>query len=155
MDRLREIRNHPEAPFWFIHPFPISEAEQDRWERETLSRPTAAYWAIQPRHPDGPFKGIVGLRDICWEHRSAEVLVAIHPDSWLKGWGHAGLEMLRHWVTAHTCLHRLWAEVLSCNQASCNLFVKAGYQHEGLIRHKVRRGGEWRDCHIYGRILGD
>ena len=42
-------------------------------------------------------------------------------------------------------LHRLWARVPSSNQTAINIFQRAGFRVEGVLREDHFRGGVWRD----------
>lgn len=51
--------------------------------------------------------------------------------------------------------HRLYARILSSNQASQRAFAAVGFQREGVMRAHVRREGELLDCELWGLLPGE
>lgn len=51
--------------------------------------------------------------------------------------------------------HRLYARILSSNQASQRAFAAVGFQREGVMRAHVRRGDELLDCELWGLLPGE
>jgi [ribosomal protein S5]-alanine N-acetyltransferase len=52
-------------------------------------------------------------------------------------------------------LHRIWARCDIRNTASARVLEKVGMRPEGLLRHDVRRKGEWRDSFLYAILEPD
>jgi len=47
-------------------------------------------------------------------------------------------------------LHRVEATVMAGNTASAAVLTRAGFQHEGTLRGRALKRGEFRDVHIFG-----
>jgi [ribosomal protein S5]-alanine N-acetyltransferase len=47
-------------------------------------------------------------------------------------------------------LNRVEATVMAGNAASATLLSRAGFQHEGVLRGRALKRGEFRDVHIFG-----
>ena len=74
-------------------------------------------------------------------------------------WGHgyateAGRALLRFGFE-RLGLHRIWARCDVRNAASARVLEKLGMRREGLLRHDVRRKGEWHDSHLYAILEPD
>ena len=52
-------------------------------------------------------------------------------------------------------LHKFVAKIFSSNQASIDLFRRAGYREVGVHRRHGRLEGEWRDVVLMELLLGD
>lgn len=52
-------------------------------------------------------------------------------------------------------LHKLTARILAGNAASLALARACGFDEVGTLRRQARLDGEWRDCVLVERLLGD
>ena len=52
-------------------------------------------------------------------------------------------------------LHKFVAKIFTSNQASIELFRRAGYREVGIHRRHGRLEGEWKDVLVMERLLGD
>jgi ribosomal-protein-alanine N-acetyltransferase len=50
-------------------------------------------------------------------------------------------------------LNRLWARSHAGNERSERLLQRLGFEEEGYLRGHIQRGGERRDCKIFGLLL--
>ena len=51
--------------------------------------------------------------------------------------------------------HRVYARILSANEASRRVFESVGFRCEGVMRAHVRRGDELLDCELWGLLAED
>jgi ribosomal-protein-alanine N-acetyltransferase len=109
----------------------------------------AFYWAMTH---DGFTLGVCDLSDIDRRHRRAEIGFILGRDAWGRGFG---LEAMRAVVTyaASLGLKRLSARTHVGNERSEAILDKLGFEPEGYLRGHIQRGGERRDCRIYGLLL--
>jgi RimJ/RimL family protein N-acetyltransferase len=120
-------------------------------QAEDIAAERACYWAIE-RAGDHAFLGSCDLSDIEWRHRRGEVGFVLTAGAWGQGYG---LEAMRAVVdhAASLGLKRLWARAHAGNERSERLLMRLGFEEEGYLRGHVQRGGERRDCKIYGLLL--
>ncbi len=108
-------------------------------------------WWVAALTLDGPAIGECDLSEIDRHHRRAEIGFLFARRHW--GQGYAG-EAMRA-VVAHAfdtlALERLWARFHAGNEASRRLLERLDFACEGTLRSHIVRGGERRDCVIYGR----
>jgi len=52
-------------------------------------------------------------------------------------------------------LHRVEAFVMTGNAASAAVLTRAGFQREGVLRERIRKGGEFRDVWVFGCTQAD
>jgi len=99
--------------------------------------------------------GVCGLINIDWIGRKAEVSIYIGDKSYRqKGLGIEILNALAKYAFGECNLNRLWAEVYGSNQAGRRLFIKAGYEEEGVLLSHAYKNGRYQNSHIY-RMLRD
>ena len=120
-------------------------------QAEDMAADRACYWAVE-RADDRAFLGSCDLSDIDWRHRRGEVGFVLTAGAWGQGYG---LEAMRVVVdhAASLGLKRLWARAHAGNERSERLLMRLGFEEEGYLRGHVQRGGERRDCKIFGLLL--
>ena len=120
-------------------------------QAEAMERGKAWYWAVE-RQSDGLFLGSCDLSDIDRFHHRAEVGFIFAREAWGEGYG---LESMSAVVTqaAALGLRRLWARTHVGNISSERLLQRLGFQAEGHLRGHIQRGGERRDCLVFGLLL--
>ena len=52
-------------------------------------------------------------------------------------------------------LYKLTSRIFSDNEASRAVHVSAGFEEVGIQRRHGRLDGEWKDCVLVERLLGD
>jgi [ribosomal protein S5]-alanine N-acetyltransferase len=116
---------------------------------DEMSAEKACYWAVERDHA---FLGACDLSDIDWRHRRGEVGFVLANGAWGQGYG---LEAMRAVVdhAASLGLKRLWARSHAGNERSEQLLQRLGFEEEGYLRGHIQRGGERRDCKIFGLLL--
>jgi [ribosomal protein S5]-alanine N-acetyltransferase len=118
---------------------------------EDMDAGRAWYWAVELAD-DHSFVGACDLSEIDWRHRRGEVGFLLANGAWGRGYG---LEAMRAVVdhAAALGLKRLWARAHAGNQRSERLLQRLGFEEEGYLRGHIQRGGERRDCKIFGILL--
>lgn len=115
-----------------------------------MERDEAFYWSV--RTNQGAYLGSVDLSDIDWRHNRAEVGFILARPAWGQGYGYEAMQA----VMAHAAslgLKRLWARTHIGNNASEKLLLKLGFEMEGYLKGHVDRGGDRRDCRLWGLLL--
>lgn len=115
------------------------------------ARDEGFYWAVT-RLDDGAFLGCADLSDLDRWHQRAEIGFIFGRHAWGQGYG---LEAMRSVVVqaAAMDLRRLTARTHVGNLKSEALLTKLGFEIEGYLRGHIQRGGERRDCRIWGLLL--
>ncbi|MBI1407051.1 MAG: GNAT family N-acetyltransferase [Caulobacter sp.] len=116
-----------------------------------MAEEKAFYWAMRLT-ADGTFLGLCDLSDIDWRHHRAEVGFILGKDSWGKGYAYEAMQAVLNYAVTQG-IQRLWARTLVGNESSEKLLTKLGFEQEGYQRGHVDRGGERRDCRLWGMLL--
>jgi RimJ/RimL family protein N-acetyltransferase len=97
--------------------------------------------------------GFVGLWDIFWSHREAELGIAISDrEFWGKGYGADALRLVLHYGFMEMNLSRITLGVFDYNARAIHSYEKAGFILEGRMRQAVYRDRERADI-IYMGLL--
>jgi diamine N-acetyltransferase len=155
-NRLRPIERDdlPRFVEWFGDPevkrhlgiwLPFSLAQEERWfERslEQIERQEAVLLAIETT--EGMHIGNVGLHQIDWKNRHAELGIAIGEKVyWNQGYGSDAVHTLLKLAFREMNLHRVQLRVDADNGRAIRCYEKAGFQKEGTLREIVFRGGQY------------
>ena len=132
----------------------FSADEARAWvERATDTAGEDRKWALTIRGAEDPagFTALYGLG-----RQTAPELGVLIGDLAARGHG-VGREAVRQ--TAQRAFelgaHRVYARILSSNEASRRVFESAGFKREGVMRAHVRRGDELLDCELWGLLPDD
>ena len=153
--RLRRIERTDIPTFvrWFSDPEvrefllinrPISMAEEERWFENQLNDQNSELFAIETH--DGRHIGNVGLHQLDWIHRSAEMGIVIgEKEFWGKGYGSDAVQALLGFAFDELNLHRISLKVYEDNDRAIRAYEKSGFQHEGRLRDAIYRKGRYYD----------
>ncbi|PYZ98949.1 GNAT family N-acetyltransferase [Alteribacter lacisalsi] len=111
-------------------------------------------WAVIYRET-GDCIGTIGLSDIRFSCKRAEVGFELHPDYWRRGIiSEALLQVLRYGFM-ELGLFRIGAVTYPDNTASNSLLKKIGFQYEGILRGYLYQRGESHDAYSYSILRTD
>lgn len=108
------------------------------YERILRSR-TAKMFAIEAR--DGSLIGDIGLVEISWRKREAELVVRIGDERYRgRGYGQDAVSCLLEYVFSNTKLARIYLRVFEENVPAIRCFQKCGFRKEWMITRKLEAG---------------
>ncbi|MFN2227553.1 MAG: GNAT family N-acetyltransferase [Anaerolineae bacterium] len=95
--------------------------------------------------------GFVVLHSIEWNNRAAVLSIGIGEAEYRgKGYGGDALRLILRYAFDELNLERVGLDVISNNEAAIRAYERAGFRHEGTMRHAVLRDGVWHDRLIMG-----
>jgi diamine N-acetyltransferase len=143
--------NDPEVKEGLWLYLPLSMDDEEGWflkmrQQEAEQRPLA----IEIREDQAwRLVGNVGLMDLRWANRSAELGIFIGDKSvWDKGYGTEAVELMLEHAFDTLNLHRVFLRVFATNKRAQRSYEKAGFVSEGTLRQAVFRHGRYVDMHI-------
>ncbi len=128
------------------HPFPVNlELEQKWYEKILTSNFPTTVFGISIKD-SSTLIGISMLKDINMINRVAEFAIYIGDENYRgKGYSYeATLETL-NFAFNQLGLNRIFLKVLQENDAAIKLYLKAGFQKEGVLRKAVFKNNEYKD----------
>jgi RimJ/RimL family protein N-acetyltransferase len=104
---------------------------------------------------DGRPIGEVSLQDMDRRNGSAELGIFIgEVGEWGKGYGTDAVNAIVDFGFGELRLERIWLNVWTENDRARRAYEKAGFVHEGTLRHDHFEGGRYTDGHVMS-ILRD
>jgi diamine N-acetyltransferase len=89
--------------------------------------------------------GMIDLFDFNPQHKRAGIGILIHPDSQQKGFASEALSILIQYAFTHLHLHQLFANILTDNEKSLELFVKYSFKKVGIKKEWIFSEGKMKD----------
>ena len=100
--------------------------------------------------------GCVGLHNIDWVHRSANLGIIIGETYfWGKGYGRKVWNMITEYGLFVLNLHRIYADVMVENVASIKSAKASGFKEEGVIRDKYYKNGKYHNVVMLSVLKDD
>ncbi len=146
-----EVRRH-------LRPYlPFSLAQEERWYERLLvqiERQEDVTFAIETN--EGVHIGNVGLHNINWKDRNAELGIVIgEKEYWSQGYGTDAIRALLGMAFREMNLHRVYLRVDGDNPRAIRCYEKVGFRREGTLRQTVFREGAYRDQHLMSILRGE
>ncbi len=131
---LFSAHGDPDAHHFWSSPAHASVDETARYIEQTLTLPGASAWAIT--EAGGDALGRIALFVV--REGVGEVGIILRREAQGRGLAAQALKLVERYAFDDLALHRLAADIDPDNNASLSLFLRAGYQREGLLR------GNWK-----------
>lgn len=128
----------------------LSEADMMKWRAKIDSDPTIQMFGVEAYAEDFNAYyeiGTAGLTDISYFHGTAEFSLLIGPKHQRQGFGKEALIELLKYGFKHLRLKTIWGETF-VNNPAYKMFLSIGMKHEGTVRQRYFKNGEYTDCHI-------
>lgn len=103
----------------------------------------------------GELVGMVGLEQLLFAHRQAELGYWLREDACGLGLGAEAVAAVVSWAYADLNAHRLKAAVAVGNVRSERLLLRLGFKHEGRARHAEWCEQRWVDHDLFGMLEGE
>jgi RimJ/RimL family protein N-acetyltransferase len=133
---------------------PTSLRKQEEWLEQMAASPEDVLWAMA-RAGDGALIGNIHLMKIAWRHLRAELGYVIgERDQWGKGCATEAIKLATAYGFLELGLQKLWATVMTPNEASRRALERNGYRQCALFRRDRYADGAWHDLWV-GEILKD
>ncbi len=115
---------------------------------DTLAFPSAHGWAIT--EVGGEALGRVALFKV--RDGVGELGIIMRPDATGRGLASKAVKLVEEYAFGPLSMHRLVADIDPDNNASISLFLRAGFQREGLLRGNWKTHLGIRDSVIMGKL---
>ncbi|MCA1054337.1 GNAT family N-acetyltransferase [Rossellomorea aquimaris] len=110
---------------------------------------TFCYWGMVLKE-SGELIGTIDLFNFDDDTENCEVGYDIGYQWWNQGYGTEALQAIVEFAFRMMNIHKISATHGMDNPASGKLMEKVGMKREGIIRHMIRKDGQYKDCGIYG-----
>jgi ribosomal-protein-alanine N-acetyltransferase len=110
-------------------------------------------WGIQVKQ--GPLIGTISIHSIHDGFERGEVGYALAKPYWNQGYATEALQAIVDYAFDTVAFNRLEAHHSIYNPASGAVLIKAGFQHEGVLRQFYRSNDGFQDSSIYAILKKD
>ena len=132
-------------------PYPMSMADEQQWLSQQTSYTRGEYqFAVE--NLDHELVGRCGVIKIDWKNRGAELAMMIGLPFRKRGYGTEALRLVCDFCFRQLGCHRLKVSVLDMNTAAIRVYLRAGFQQEGVLREECFRNGAFHDVILLGRL---
>jgi len=121
-ERVRQWRNNCLESL--RTPFLLTKEMQEQFYRDIICNRNARarYWGVWIEYGGescraDEFIGMIGLENIEWENRRAEISIILNPEYRGKGYGEQAVDLLLEQGFTYLNLENIWGECFLCNSA--------------------------------------
>ena len=127
----------------------IGEDEERRYLESLIASSNDRAWSIF----DGDsYVGQCSINQIYWPARNGRVFIALRSDMQGQGYGPRALEALVRLAWDELDLHKLWLIVRRDNKKSQAMYVRLGFEFEGVLADEYRVADTWFDMVRMGLV---
>jgi len=145
--RFLKWLNDPGVRHYLSMYLPLSRAQAEEWFERQLKNERARVFAIETM--EGEHIGNIGLHDISWKDRCAELGIFIgESDFWGQGYGTDAIRTLLRLAFQEMGLHRVSLRVFDFNPRAIRCYQKCGFRQEGCLREAHFTEGRYHDVLI-------
>lgn len=140
-------RDKPRSMEWIkkhFMPMIIGKRESNCWIIEAGTKPIGFMYNTPGKNDDNEFNGRVELDILIGEDKE-----------WGKGYGTDALLTMIKYAFSEQKAERVFLTPRVSNSRAIHLYQKAGFKHEGVLRHFDKFEGEWTNCLMMSIIKDD
>jgi [ribosomal protein S5]-alanine N-acetyltransferase len=145
---LFAAHSDPETHKYWSSPAHESIEQTARYIEDTLTMKGASVWAITENGGEALGRiALFALRD-----GVGEIGIVMRREATGRGLASKALQLVGEYAFGECGMHRLAADIDPDNSASISLFLRAGFQREGLLRANWKTHLGVRDSVIMGKL---
>ena len=151
---LRNTRSHPFVVKNLLSSKTVTRVEQEEWfEKDYCQNPDKKIWIAYDEEIHSPI-GYIQYTIDSVIHKRCEVGYVIHPLHQKKGFGNALVDWsIRNVTIFEEGIHRLWLTVFPDNEKAIHIYIKNGFNIDGLMKQYAFKNGIYRDTYIMSLLL--
>jgi len=143
--RIVEWRNHPDVSSQMFSLRGPTLEEHQAWFQKYIGGTERKEFVICLLGSGEPI-GTIGLSNINMYHGTAEYGILIGSSACRgKGYAHEASRLILEYAFQGLGLQKIALRVFSDNNAAIQLYERAGFEREGLLRREFRKDGVYRD----------
>lgn len=133
----------------------IAEDDEKKVLEHLVSSPNDRVFSIftgdSEADTEEAYLGQCSINQIYWPAKNGRIFLVIRAQRHKKGYGNAALTALVAHAFDALDLHKLWLIVRRDNFRAQAMYVRHGFEFEGLLRDEYRVGDRWFDMVRMGR----
>jgi diamine N-acetyltransferase len=143
------VNDHDVMQYFANRQSPITEDEERAYLTSLAASPNDKAWSI---YFASDYVGQCSVNQIYWPAKNGRVFIAIARKFQGRGLGPAALEQMiaRGWDELG--LHKLWLIVRKDNRSAQAMYLKLGFEFEGVLHDEYCVGGQYYDMVRMGLV---
>lgn len=143
------VNDHEVLAYFARRQADIGEAEERRYLEWLVASPDDRAFSIF----DGDaYVGQCSINQIYWPARSGRLFLVIRRDLQGRGYGSAALGRLADHAFGEVGLHKLWLIVRRDNRSAQAMYLRLGFDFEGVLRDEYFVQGRYHDMVRMSRL---
>ncbi len=140
--------------YFALHQERISEDEERGYLETLCASQTARAFSVFAGDGEGieSYVGQVSVNQIYWPARNGRIFLVVRKEMQSKGLGAAALDALIAEAFGSIGLHKLWLIVRRDNRKSQAMYLRAGFEFEGVLRDEYCVAGRYFDMVRMGLV---
>jgi RimJ/RimL family protein N-acetyltransferase len=124
----------------------ISPADERRYLEELARSPNDRVYSVFTDGPEGEgYVGQVSLNQIYWPAKNARLFAVVRRERQGQGLGTASVRALMQLAFGELGLRKVWLIVRSDNRSAQAMYLRLGFDFEGVLREEYCVGGRFYD----------
>ncbi|MCF6515314.1 GNAT family N-acetyltransferase [Lactobacillus sp. S2-2] len=149
LPELYEIFNQKSSmDYWFEEPMMSYRNLEDFYEKQDKDLATRLFVIDQ----DGEFAGLVGLIDIDYRHRHAEIEIVLSDEFSGQGLAQRAFEACSNYGFKTLNLHRIYLYVDAENKPAIHIYEKYGFEIEGTLKEQYYVNGDYHNAYLMAKL---
>ncbi len=128
---------------------PIGEDEERLYLQRLIDSRNDRAWSV---FAGEDYAGQCSLNQIYWPARNARAFIALRRAAQGQGIGRTALQLLLQRAWAELDLHKVWLIVRRDNRRAQALYLRLGFDFEGVLRDEYAVSGVWFDMVRMGAL---
>lgn len=137
------VNDHEVMQYFANRQTDIDEAEERRYMEALIASKTDRAYSLFDEA--GGYLGQGSINQIYWPARNGRLFLVITRARQRQGYGRAALEALVARAFDELDLHKVWLIVRRTNRAAQAMYLKAGFDFEGVLEDEYFVGGTFHD----------
>jgi diamine N-acetyltransferase len=143
------VNDHEVLAYFAGRQMDIGEAEERRYLEGLIASPNDRAFSVF----DGEnYVGQCSVNQIYWPASSGRLFLVIRRELQGRGYGSAALLRLMDLAWTDLGLHKLWLIVRRDNREAQSLYLRLGFDFEGVLRDEYRVQGQFHDMVRMARL---
>jgi RimJ/RimL family protein N-acetyltransferase len=136
------VNDHEVMHYFANRQEPIGEAEERAYIASLTASATDRAYSV---FAGDDYVGQCSVNQIYWPAKNGRLFVVVRRDAQGRGYGPAAVQRLLDIAWGDLGLHKIWLIVRRDNRSAQAMYLKLGFDFEGVLRDEYCVAGRWLD----------
>jgi len=158
LPQFMEWRNNPDFRKHFREYRELNLEMQEQWFDALMTNNKTIMFSIVSNDDNKELLGCCGLCYINWIQRNADLSLYIGwQNSYIddRGYAEEACMLLFKYAFGELCLNKLWTEIYEFDNLKNDLYLRLGFNQDGLLRQHYFNDNSWWDSRIMSLLSSE